>query len=97
MSRQPSPGPSSQPPQSSISSRQKQKPYTIGIAAGAEDAKYQAKYKDLKRKVKEIETVGPFFLQLASFFLTCPKDNDKLHYKVLQAKRSIQRMKLERA
>lgn len=25
------------------------------------------------------------------------KDNDKLHYKVLQAKRNIQRMKLERA
>ena len=26
-----------------------------------------------------------------------PQDNDKLHYKVLQAKRNIQRMKLERA
>ncbi|KAF8076658.1 hypothetical protein FPV67DRAFT_1649450 [Lyophyllum atratum] len=76
MSTHPSPGPSTQ----SISSRHKQKPHTIGIAAGAEDAKYQAKYKDLKRKVKDIET-----------------DNDKLHFKVLQAKRSIQRMKLERA
>ncbi|KAF7332311.1 hypothetical protein MKEN_00112500 [Mycena kentingensis (nom. inval.)] len=51
-----------------------------GLAAGAEDSKYQAKYKDLKRKVKEIE-----------------HDNDKLHYKILQAKRGIQRMKLERA
>ncbi|KAF5387880.1 hypothetical protein D9615_000622 [Tricholomella constricta] len=77
MSAHPSPGPSTQ---SLSSSRNKQKPLTIGIAAGAEDAKYQAKYKDLKRKVKEIET-----------------DNDKLHFKVLQAKRSIQRMKLERA
>ncbi|KAK7062006.1 hypothetical protein R3P38DRAFT_2832838 [Favolaschia claudopus] len=52
----------------------------VGLAAGAEDLKYQAKYKELKRKVKEIES-----------------DNDKLHFKVLQAKRSIQRMKLERA
>ncbi|CAK5262493.1 unnamed protein product, partial [Mycena citricolor] len=52
----------------------------VGIAAGAEDVKYQAKYKDLKRKLKEIEA-----------------DNDRLHYRVLQAKRSIQRMKIERA
>ncbi|KAG6910971.1 hypothetical protein DXG01_006025 [Tephrocybe rancida] len=71
MSARPSPGPSA---------RLKQPQPTIGIAAGAEDAKYQTKYRELKRKVKEIET-----------------DNDKLHFKVLQAKRSIQRMKLERA
>ncbi|KAJ7068578.1 hypothetical protein C8F01DRAFT_1118604 [Mycena amicta] len=58
----------------------RQQLYGPGLAAGAEDVKYQAKYKDLKRKVKEIE-----------------HDNDKLHYKILQAKRSIQRMKLERA
>ena len=31
----------------------------IGIAAGAEDAKYQVKYKELKRKVKDIEAVSP--------------------------------------
>lgn len=31
----------------------------IGIAAGAEDAKYQVKYKELKRKVKDIEAVRP--------------------------------------
>jgi hypothetical protein len=37
--------------------RQKSKAYATGIAAGAEDVKYQAKYKELKRKVKEIETV----------------------------------------
>ncbi|KAF8843092.1 hypothetical protein BDN67DRAFT_964728 [Paxillus ammoniavirescens] len=60
--------------------RQKNKSYTTGIAAGVEDEKYQAKYKELKRKVKEIET-----------------DNDKLQFKVLVAKKSIQRMKLERA
>ena len=35
--------------------RQKQAP--VGIAAGAEDAKYQTKYKELKRKVKDIEAV----------------------------------------
>jgi hypothetical protein len=50
----PSPGPSQpyvQPPKS--------KSYQpVGIAAGAEDAKYQAKYKELKRKVKEIENVS---------------------------------------
>ncbi|KAG6842055.1 hypothetical protein C0991_003581 [Blastosporella zonata] len=71
MSARPSPGPSA---------RLKQPQPPVGITAGAEDAKYQQKYKELKRKVKEIET-----------------DNDKLHFKVLQAKRSIQRMKLERA
>jgi hypothetical protein len=56
MSSRPSPGPSTH----SLPSKQKQKPYIVGIAAGAEDAKYQAKYKDLKRKVKEIEAVGFF-------------------------------------
>jgi hypothetical protein len=65
MSRQPSPGPS-QPlaagqvfqavPPPPI--RQKSKTFTPGIAAGAEDVKYQAKYKELKRKVKEIEAVS---------------------------------------
>ncbi|KAF8897811.1 hypothetical protein BD779DRAFT_1492572 [Infundibulicybe gibba] len=85
MSRHPSPGPShpqniTQNSQAPVLSRQKSKSYAIGIAAGAEDVKYQAKYKDLKKKVKEIED-----------------DNDKLQFKVLQAKRSIQRMKLERA
>ncbi|KAF7290951.1 hypothetical protein HMN09_01273700 [Mycena chlorophos] len=57
-----------------------QPPYGPGLTAGADDAKYQVKYKELKRKVREIEG-----------------DNDKLHYKILQAKRNIQRMKLERA
>jgi hypothetical protein len=37
--------------------RLKQKQPPVGIAAGAEDAKYQAKYKELKRKVKDIEAV----------------------------------------
>ncbi|KAG1752538.1 uncharacterized protein EDB91DRAFT_1293158 [Suillus paluster] len=60
--------------------RQKSKAYATGIAAGVEVEKYQAKYKELKRKVREIET-----------------DNDKMQYKVLMAKKSIQRMKLERA
>ncbi|KAL0067674.1 hypothetical protein AAF712_005389 [Marasmius tenuissimus] len=83
MSRNPSPGPLSHPippPSAAPSARQKSKNIPMGITAGAEDVKYQAKYKELKRKVKEIE-----------------QDNDKLHFKVLQAKRNIQRMKVERA
>ncbi|KAK0461822.1 uncharacterized protein EV420DRAFT_131488 [Desarmillaria tabescens] len=84
MSRQPSPGNAhlSNPAQGQIQSakQQKPKPYSGGITAGAEDAKYHNKYKELKRKVKEIES-----------------DNDKLQLKVMQAKRNIQRMKLERA
>jgi hypothetical protein len=30
---------------------------TQGVAAGAEDQKYHAKYRDLKKKVKELEAV----------------------------------------
>ncbi|KAJ2927903.1 hypothetical protein H1R20_g9198, partial [Candolleomyces eurysporus] len=77
MSRNPSPAP--QPsPAAPPAQRTKQKPLTI--AAGAEDVKYQGKYKELKRKVKDIEA-----------------DNDKLHIKVMNAKLTIQRMKMERA
>lgn len=59
MSPVPSPAPHPLPSQSQLAVpiRQKQKPAPIGIAAGAEDAKYHAKYKELKRKVKDIETV----------------------------------------
>ncbi|KAJ3529492.1 hypothetical protein NMY22_g8978 [Coprinellus aureogranulatus] len=81
MSRNPSPVP--QPPPSAPLSRAKHRSYNpiaITAGAGADDAKYQAKYKELKRKVKDIET-----------------DNDKLHIKVLNAKLTIQRMKMERA
>ncbi|KAF4619995.1 hypothetical protein D9613_005281 [Agrocybe pediades] len=79
MSPAPSPAPLPPPPQSQLSvpTARKQK---IGIAAGAEDAKYHIKYKELKRKVKDIET-----------------ENDKLHFKVLQTKLNIRRMKMERA
>ena len=64
MSRQPSPGPShppSHPPfhPTQPSARQRPKPYATGIAAGAEDAKYKTKYRELKKKVKEIEAVSP--------------------------------------
>lgn len=42
--------------------------YKVGIAAGAEDVKYHAKYKELKRKVKEIEGVrGVSFFLLRAF------------------------------
>lgn len=37
--------------------RQKQKVHPASIAAGADDAKYLTKYKDLKRKIREIEAV----------------------------------------
>lgn len=69
----------------------------MGVTAGAEDVKYHAKYKELKRKVKDIEAVSPVFFLGFLFFLDFQKDNDKLHFKVLNAKRNIQRMKLERA
>jgi hypothetical protein len=59
MSRQPSPGPSHFPPSAQhANNRQKSKNYTQGIAAGAEDAKYKTKYRELKKKVKDIETVS---------------------------------------
>ncbi len=38
--------------------RQKSRAYASGIAAGAEDVKYAAKYRELKKKVKEIEFVS---------------------------------------
>ena len=42
---------------SSSSGRGKGRAYQSGIAAGAEDVKYAAKYRDLKQKVREIEAV----------------------------------------
>lgn len=72
MSRQPSPSPNHpshlqnnntnmyQPPVTAPSSskQSRQKNYPPGITAGAEDIKYQTKYRELKKKVKEIEFVG---------------------------------------
>jgi len=37
---------------------------TQGVAAGAEDQKYHSKYRDLKKKVKELETVRVYALIL---------------------------------
>jgi hypothetical protein len=108
MSRQPSPGPAHsshslqmyhQPPLAPSSSKQKNKPHVPGITAGAEDVKYQAKYKELKKKVKEIELVCTLSICSA----ICPmltgvyKDNDRLYLKLLMAKKNIRRMNLERA
>lgn len=60
-----SPGPSNamfpQSASTTPSARQKSKAYTSGIAAGVEDEKYHAKYKELKRKVKEIELVSEIY------------------------------------
>ncbi|KAG8218537.1 hypothetical protein J3R82DRAFT_4176 [Butyriboletus roseoflavus] len=106
MSHNQSPGPSAlpssqmfvQPPSVTPSARQKNKAYTTGIAAGVEDEKYQAKYKELKRKVKEIEMACYPSPRIRSFLThLLSQDNDKLQFKVLMAKKSIQRMKLERA
>lgn len=67
MPRPPSPGPAYAPPYAggnpSISAQyeRKQKQRSImGITAGAEDVKYQAKYRELKKKVKEIEMVSHY-------------------------------------
>jgi hypothetical protein len=69
MSRNLSPAPSHPPPTQphmfhqlsltapGVTAKMKVKPYVAGITAGAEDVKYQAKYKELKKKVKEIESV----------------------------------------
>lgn len=57
MSRHPSPTPSNLAAQPLSALRQKQKPFAVGTAAGADDVIYQAKYKELKRKVKDIESV----------------------------------------
>jgi len=79
--------------------KQKSKTFTPGIAAGAEDVKYQNKYKELKRKVKEIEAVSidAWYFPPYKRSHSGVKDNDKLQFKVLQAKKSINRMKIERA
>jgi hypothetical protein len=85
------------PPHAPGPPRTKSKAYATGIAAGAEDAKYQTKYKELKRKVKEIESVRLCLGLERPFTHIDVQDNDKLQFKILQAKRSIQRMKLEQA
>lgn len=57
-------GPTGPPPQQQqyqnpavAASRQKSKAYSTTIAAHSDDLKYQGKYRDLKRKVREIEAV----------------------------------------
>lgn len=82
------------------SSKQRTKSSVPGITAGAEDVKYHAKYKELKKKVKEIELVCPTSNYTArSAVLTCfwLQDNDRLYMKLLLAKKNIRRMNLERA
>jgi hypothetical protein len=69
----------------------------MSIISGAEDVKYHTKYKELKRTVKDIEAVGTAIHVYHTIPHFLPQENDRIHYKVLQAKRNIQRMKLERA
>lgn len=47
------------------------KNYPGGITASVEDAKYHAKYKDLKRTVKEIEAVSRASTHLSAAFISC--------------------------
>lgn len=69
-----------------------------GITASVEDAKYHAKYKDLKRTVKEIEAVSRASTHPLPTFIGCLfQDNDRLYFKLLLAKKNIRRMNLERA
>ena len=73
---------------------------TQGVAAGAEDQKYHSKYRDLKKKVKELEAVRIHVLLFVSDLCgsSSPlQDNDRLHFKVLEARKNVTRMKLERA
>ena len=74
---------------------------TQGVAAGAEDQKYHSKYRDLKKKVKELEAVRIYVPTLRLRFLrlifATLQDNDRLHFKVLEARKNVTRMKLERA
>ncbi|PCH40859.1 hypothetical protein WOLCODRAFT_16726 [Wolfiporia cocos MD-104 SS10] len=103
MSRQPSPGPSVPPSHApalfhspavannpQFIQKQKNKTFVAGITAGVEDVKYQAKYKELKKKVKEIEA-------RAQSSSPATQDNDRLFFKVNLAKKNIRRMHLERA
>jgi hypothetical protein len=61
MSHQPSPGPSHHAHASAANSgrHKAQKHMAPSVLAGMEDAKYELKYRELKKKVKEIELVRP--------------------------------------
>ena len=70
-----------------------------------DDLKYESKYKELKKKVREVEEVrcGRFdpAIYIAHGVLESPRDtnqdNEQLYVKILQAQQSIQRLRLERA
>ena len=83
MPRPGSPGPAFNPaypipsnPSISAQYDRKQKQRAMmGITAGAEDVKYQAKYRDLKKKVKEIESVSHYqsvFVDVSLIGSVCP-------------------------
>jgi hypothetical protein len=67
MSRNPSPAPQHPSAPEQRSKHKSFNPIAITSGAGADDFKYQAKYKELKRKVKDIETVC---WQASSYTLT---------------------------
>lgn len=67
--------------------KQKSKAYLSSVAIQSDATKYRQKYKELKRKVCEIETVCCSLTQ----------ENNKLQVTTLRIKRNIQRLRLERA
>merc|ERR1712098_607855 len=72
-------------------SKQKSKAYLSSVAIQSDAIKYRQKYKELKRKVHEIEQVCLF---IGSTYL---QENDKLQALTLRIKGNIQRLRLERA
>jgi hypothetical protein len=75
-----------------------------------DDLKYESKYKELKKKVREVEEVRKTVVSTESyekyacmltsrwdFSMICGQDNEQLYVKVLQAQQNIQRLRLERA
>lgn len=71
------------------STKQKSKAYLSSVAIQSDAIKYRQKYKELKRKVHEIEMVRSLFFLL--------QENDKLQATTLRIKGNIQRLRLERA
>ncbi|CAO1614043.1 unnamed protein product [Sympodiomycopsis kandeliae] len=74
--------PTSQAPNSTSVNNKKSSAnnYASTVATQSDIAKYRGKYKELKTKVREIET-----------------ENDQIHIKTMNLKRTIQRLRLERA
>ena len=82
----------SAPAAGSASNRPKSKAYLSSVAIQSDATKYRQKYKELKRKVREIESACA-----ASTFSADDQENDKLQAMTLRIKRNIRRLRLERS